>query len=49
VALQVYDGDPMHDHSLVSFLDKFIIKKPKVRVCLSFPLHALQCSQGTSV
>lgn len=24
----------MHDHSLVSFLDKFIVKKPKVRAIL---------------
>mmetsp|Transcript_25238 Transcript_25238/g.68591 ORF Transcript_25238/g.68591 Transcript_25238/m.68591 type:complete len:769 (+) Transcript_25238:1389-3695(+) len=28
----VYDGDPMHDHSLVAFLDKFIVKKPKANV-----------------
>lgn len=26
-----YDGDPLRDHALVSFLDKFIAKKPKVR------------------
>ncbi|KAF5834970.1 CBF/Mak21 family-domain-containing protein [Dunaliella salina] len=28
----VYDGDPMQDHSLVAFLDKFIVKKPKANV-----------------
>lgn len=27
----VYDGDPLRDHNLTSFLDKFIQKKPKVR------------------
>lgn len=27
----VYDGDPLKDHSLATFLDKFVQKKPKVR------------------
>lgn len=25
----VYDGDPLKDHSLIAFLDKFVSKKPK--------------------
>jgi hypothetical protein len=25
----LYDGDPLKDHTLVSFLDKFLAKKPR--------------------
>ncbi|MEW5300806.1 MAG: hypothetical protein WDW36_003711 [Sanguina aurantia] len=47
----VYDGDPLRDHNLTSFLDKFIQKKPKSHAkgsSLMQPIVAVRSAGGKS-
>ena len=42
-----YAGDPLRDHSLVAFLDKFVTRKPKVGGHGSCHFMALQTAAAT--
>lgn len=45
----VYDGDPLKDHSLVAFLDKFILKKAKAKAAQRGQSLMQPLAQGGSV
>ena len=42
----VYGGDPLADHTLISFLDRFMSKKPKVGKITEGKAHSVHAGRG---